>query len=505
MPEITGPGVGLLDYDGDGDLDIVAVRTPLPGRRDPAPNRLYRREADGRYTDVTESSGLGDPGFGQGVAIGDTDNDGDPDVYFTNYGTDAFYVNNGDGTFTEMTEAAGFSGERWSTSATFCDHDRDGDLDLYVAHYLNYDHTSDCVRPTSVEDYCGPQTFFGVQDHLYRNDGGRFENVAPEVGIQVEDGGRAAKGLGVICADLTGDGRADFFVANDGEPNLLWVNREDGRFAEQAMMRGVAVNRDGIPEANMGIAVGDTDRDGTLDLYVTHLKGENNALYCGGTGGLFVDRTVESRLGSFDLEFTGFGCGFFDLENDGDLDLAVANGRVHRGEALSMAAAGEFWNAFAEPHLLFVNEGGGVFDEASALWEHNVKRAEVGRALAFGDLDDDGDIDLVVSKADNGLRIYRNDAPRQQHHWLTVRPLTGIRDAIGATVTVVAGEQKWFGASLTGTSYLASNDPRVHFGLGGVDRIDRVEIGWPEGTRERFDVDGVDRLVTLRRGEGAPI
>lgn len=504
LPEVTAPGAGLFDYDGDGDLDLVSPRVPEPGSSVPASSRLYQRQPDGRFLDVSERSGLINRAFGHGVAIGDVEGDGDLDVYFTNYGGDAFFRNQGDGTFREATSEAGFSGDAWSTSAAFCDYDRDGDLDLYVAHYLQYDHRSRCTRPSSVQDYCGPETFFGTHDSLYRNDGsGRFAEVGEQAGVRVGQGGRTAKGLGVVCADLTRDGWPDFFVANDGEANHLWVNGGDGTFDEQAMGRGTAVSRHGAPEANMGIALGDVDGEGTLDLYVTHLFGENNALYTGGPGALFTDRTVESRLALHDLALTGFGAGFFDLENDGDLDLAVANGRVYRGEILPGAALGRFWNAYAEPNLLFINEGGGFFSSAGPRAGPFTSRPEVGRGLAFGDLDADGDLDLVLSTVDNHLRVFRNDAPPAGHHWLAVRAITGKRDAYGAEVTIEAGGRRQIRLVQPAYSYLNSSDPRAHFGLGPTATVDSIEVLWPDGKRERSTADGVDRQLTLHQGRGS--
>ena len=508
LPEIMQGGVALVDYDNDADLDIVHALIPPPGSPDePAPNRLYQRQPDGRYVDVTERAGLGDPGFGQGVAIGDVDNDGDRDVYFTNYGPDAFYRNNGDGTFTDATSAAGFEGNRWSVSATFCDYDRDGFLDLYVVHYVKYDAEVYCQDESGRQEYCGPQVFHGEPDRLYRNNGdGTFTDVTDGAGIVLPRGGRRARGLGVVCTDLTGDGRVDFYVANDAESNQLWVNRGDGTFVDQGVARGVAVNRHGKPEASMGLAVGDVNGDEALDLFMTHLVQEHNTLYLGDPGGvLFFDRTLESRLALGDAEFTGFGCGFLDLDNDGDLDLAVANGRVRRGRRFVGARLGPFWNDYAEPNFLYRNNGRGVFENLDARAGRFTSTVEVSRGLAFGDLDDDGDLDMVLTNADNTIRVYRNDAPPPGAHWLRVRAMTGGRDALGARVTVEARGERRLGLALDGYSYAGGNDPRVHFGLGDADRVDSVEVQWPDGQREQFEVDGVDRELTVVRGTGAPL
>src|SRR5436190_13722048 len=328
IPEMTGGGVALLDYDNDGHLDILRVQVPLPGAADPRSlNRLYHQGVDGRFVDVTESAGLRTAGFGQGVAVGDADNDGFEDLYFTNYGPDTYYRNNGDGTFTDLTAAAGFTGSEWSSSATFCDYDSDADLDLYVVHYLRFDPDAVCSTRAGQREYCGPATFPGVPDKLYRNDGdGTFTDVTVQAGLVLPEDGLRARGLGVVALDLTGDGRPDFYVANDGESNQLWVNRGDGTFAEEGLLRGVAVNAEGRPEAGMGVAVGDVDGHGMASLFVTNLRREHDDLYVPVRAGLFLDRIVESGIGASDLDHTGFGCALFDFDLDGDLDLAIANG-----------------------------------------------------------------------------------------------------------------------------------------------------------------------------------
>lgn len=504
LPEIMQGGVALFDYDGDGDLDILHALVPRPGDPTaPAPNRLYRRQDDGSYVDVTEQAGLGDPGFGQGIAIGDVDNDGDQDVYLANYGPDAFYRNNGDGTFGDATAEAGFQGDSWSVSATFCDWDRDGFLDLYVAHYLRYDEELYCEGETVGRDYCGPQMFSGEPDTLYRNKrDGTFEDVTARAGIQLPEGGKRAKGMGVLCGDLTGDGLVDFYVANDGESNQLWVNRGDGTFAEQGIARGFAVNRDGRPEASMGLAIGDVNVDGEFDLFMTHLFRAHNTLYVGTPGKLFFDRTLESRLALDDWEVTGFGCGLFDFDNDGDLDLAVANGRVRRGPAAEHSELSPFWSHYAEPNFLYENDGKGVFANVGTRAGAFALPAEVSRGIAFGDINDDGSVDMVLSNVDNTIRVFRNDGPPRGSHWIRVRALTGPRDALGALLTLHHGSSRRVALVQSGYSYGASNDPRVHFGLGEWDRIDGIEVLWPDGHRELFETDGVDRDVTLAQGGG---
>jgi len=498
LPEITGGGVALFDADGDGDLDILQICCPPPGRPDdPAPNRLYAQQADGTFLDATVDSGLGDPGYGQGVAIGDADNDGDLDVYVTNFGPDAFYRNEGGGQFLEATAEAGFSGDHWSTSAAFVDFDRDGDLDLYVVHYVEFNPALLCEVETS-PDYCGPQNFKPVLDALYRNDGtGTFTDVTREVGIDAP-----GKGLGTVCADVTRDGFVDFYIANDGEANQLWVNDGQGRFSDEARLRGVALNIYGEAEASMGVALGDVNGDARPDLFMTHLTGETNTLYMSMESALFSDHSDASGTSANDLRFTGFGCGFFDYDNDGDLDLAIANGRVKRGPPVSGANLGPFWNAYAEGNLILENDGRGEWAAAGGPKNAFASQIEVGRGLAFGDFDQDGDVDLVLGNLHGPPRVFRNDSPAPESHWLLVRALVGKRDAIGAEVTLTAGEKRFVRLVLPGYSYASSSDPRVHFGLGEIERIDAVEVNWADGSRESFDVDGVNRQITVQKGKG---
>ena len=536
LPEVIGSGVALFDYDNDDALDVLHVRFPPPGipirywkggeGDTPAPNRLFRQQTDGTFLDVTEAAGIGHEGYGQGVAIGDVDNDGDADVYVTNYGADAFYRNNGDGTFT--LQEAGLSNEAWGTSATFGDYDRDGYLDLYVANYVQFDPESVCRGKHGAPDYCNPQVFEPATDRLFRNNGdGTFTDVSQQTGIVAMPG----RGLGVVCLDLTGDGWADFYVANDGEANQLWVNQKDGTFTEEAILYGLAFNAYGQPEGSMGIAVGDVNGDTRPDLFVTHLSGETNTLYVASTYAVFVDMTEMVGFAGRDLPFTGFGCGFVDFDNDADLDIALVNGRVKRGAVLEGASTGEFWNFYAEPNLLFENsrqrsalsrkstrdlrrdqqEVSGSsetslptarFTDVSSRAPNFTGRIEVSRGMAFGDVDRDGDIDVVVSGLDNRLRFFRNDAPLPQHHWLSVQAITQGRDALGAQVTLRTASRTLTGYVLSGTSYLSSSEPSVHFGLGTIDTIQAIEVHWQDGSRERFPGTTTNQRVKVYQGKG---
>ena len=506
LPEIIGSGVALFDYDNDNALDVLHIRFPPPENPDaPAPNRLFQQQPDGTFVDVTETAGIGDKGYGQGVAIGDVDNDGDADVYVTNYGPDAFYRNNGDGTFSLA--AVGMSNEAWGTSATFGDYDRDGYLDLYVANYVQFDPESVCRGKHSAPDYCNPQVFDAAPDRLFRNRGdGTFSDVTEQAGIAAMPG----RGLGVVCLDLTGDGWVDFFVANDGEANQLWVNQTDGTFAEEAIVRGLAFNTYGQPEGSMGIAVGDVNGDTRVDLFATHLSGETNTLYTASPYAVFVDTTEVAGFAGRDLLFTGFGCGFLDFDNDADLDIALVNGRVKRGAILEGANVGEFWNFYAEPNLLFQNSRTGLEGAATTIAFNDVSsrapdftgQIEVSRGMAFGDVDRDGDVDMVVSNLDNRIRFFRNDTPTSQNRWLFVRAITENRDALGAQVTLRTGSHTLTAHVLPGTSYLSSNEPSIHFGLGAIDTIQAIEVHWTDGSREKFPGAAANRRVTVYQGEG---
>ena len=522
LPEVIGSGVALFDYNNDGALDVLHIRFPPPGKADaPAPNQLFQQQPDGTYVDVTKAAGIGHEGYGQGVAIGDVDNDGDVDVYVTNYRvSDVFYRNNGDGTF--ALKEVGLSNEAWGTSATFGDYDRDGDLDLYVANYVQFDPEMVCRGKHSAIDYCNPKVFEPATDRLFQNNGdGSFTDVTEPAGIAAVSG----RGLGVVCLDLTGDGWADFFVANDGEANHLWVNQTDGTFAEEAILHGLAFNAYGQPEGSMGIAVGDINGDTFPDLFATHLSGETNTLYIASNHSVFTDMTEIAGFAGRDLRWTGFGCGFLDFDNDADLDIALVNGRVKRGEILDGAAVGAFWNFYAEPNLLFrnSNQQSGVssqqkegtssenqlltahFTDVSSRAPDFTERVEVSRGMAFGDIDSDGDIDMVVSSLDNRLRVFRNDAPPPQHHYLFVQAITRNRDALGAQVTLRTESRTLTGYVLPGSSYLSSSEPIVHFGLGTIDAVQAIEVRWPDGSREKFPGASANQRVTVYQGKGVSL
>ena len=504
-PEVMGSGGAFFDYDNDDDLDIYLVQAgPLPESKNESrvPNRLYRQNADGTLTDVTAESGLGDTGYGTGVAVGDIDNDGLVDVYVANYGPDALYRNRGGGKFTNITALAGIGENGWSASAVFCDYDRDGYLDLYVSHYVKFDPTKVCVKGDGARDYCSPQSLPYESDVLYHNNGnGAFTDVSGPAGLL----GVRAPGLGVLCSDFTGDGLPDFYVANDGEANQLWVNEGNGKFLDQAFLRGAALSGMGRPQASMGVALGDVEGDGDLDLFMTHLVNDYNTLYLSDGKGGFDDVTAAAGLLTPSLPWTGFGTAFFDLEHDGDLDIVVVNGRVDRGPVLPEARMSSYWNRYAEPKHLYQNDGKGRFTDISRLTGSFGAEIELSRGLAVGDFDRDGDLDLLVTNTAGPARLYRNDA-KKTGSWLLVRAhdTPHQRDAPGAVVTVFSGGKRYLRVADPAFSYLSSNDARAHFGIPGATRADRIEVRWPDGSREVFPAVPLNQSIVLKKGQGKP-
>ena len=505
MPDSMAAGCAFLDYDSDGDLDIYLVdgyHGPRVGVTETAGrNRLLRQGADGRFTDVTAESGTGHAGYGMGVAVGDIDHDGDPDLYVTNFGPDVLYRNEGDGRFVDVTSQAGLGDSRWGASAGFFDYDGDGDLDLFVANYLDFDPSMRVTDSGGRPEYPGPGCCDGVDDALYRNDGtGIFTDVSAEAGIA----GSPGKGLGLAFWDADLDGAIDVFVANDGEPNRLWLQESPGRFTDRGVDLGVALNVYGTLEASMGVALGEINGDSRPDLFLTHLNQETNTLYLSDTAGGYHDATIGSGLGASSVDRTGFGAAFLDFDLDGDLDLLALNGRVLRGPLRPGAPREGHWGPYAEENQLWENDGSAGFREVEAVCGTLCSDVEVGRGLAVGDLDNDGDPDVLVTNADGQVRLYRNEQ-RTKRHWIGVRPIreAGSAATPGTRVCVTAGGRETCRGVPSGRSYLAAHDPRLLFGLGETAAVDGVRVVWTDGRVESFGPLKVDRYYFVVRGEGS--
>ena len=523
FPEMTGQGAAFLDYDNDGDLDIYLVQGAMldkgkspsdalfPHRGEGSPrDRLFRNdlttrpdgEARLRFADVTEASRIRSLGYGMGVATGDFDNDGWVDLYVTNFGPNLLLKNNGDGTFSDVSAKSLQDDGRWSTSAAFVDYDRDGWLDLYLSNYVQYSTSKkiECFAKSSRRDYCGPSGFRADGDRLFHNRGdGTYEDVTAKSGI----GRTAGAGLGVAAADFNGDLWPDLYVANDGQPNFLFLNQRDGTFSNDALFAGVAVNREGKPEASMGVFAADHDHDGDQDIFLTHLAGETNTLYVNDGTGLFEDRTVESGLGATSVPSTSFGTAWLDVDTDGWLDLAIANGAVRILEPL--ARRGDPY-PLDQPNQIFRNLGKGRYRDVSAQAGEAFGLAEVSRGLALGDFDNDGDTDLLAANNNGPVRLLRNPS-KTAKPWMGLRLLTGKpgRDALGATVRFVLGDGQAIARRVTADgSYASAHDPRILFNLGGGAQkgVQSLEVWWPDGMKEVFPPPPTDRYVTLRQGSG---
>jgi len=503
LPEITGSGAALFDFDNDGDLDVFLVQGNVlePNTKPSATlfGKLFRNDLIPSktlsFTDVTQKSGIVATGYGMGAAVGDINNDGLPDLYLSNLGSNQMYLNKGDGKFVDVTKESGTDDPRWSTSASFFDYDRDGWLDLMIVNYADFSVNNNpaCYAATTAKDYCTPRVFRAPGNRLFHNKGnGTFEDVTTPAGVEKEFG----HGLGVVTADFNNDGWIDIYVSNDGDQNQLWINQKNGRFVNDALLAGCAVNRNGQAEAGMGVDAGDFDGNGTDDIFITHLMDETNTLYLNLGEALFEDRTREAGLGMPGRRFTGFGTFFFDYDNDGWLDLFVANGAVQLLPELVRQR-----NPFplGQPDQLFRNTGKGNFVEI--VDEPEFALLEVGRGAAFGDVDNDGDTDFLVTNNDGPARLFLNQVGNQ-NHWLGLR-LVGKagRDMLGAQVEVVVDDKRILRRRVrTDGSYLSGNDPRVLVGLGAVTRVKAVRVRWPDGAVEEWKELIVDRYTTLKEG-----
>jgi hypothetical protein len=531
--EIIGSGVALFDYDNDGDLDVYLaqgepLRKTTAAGTIPRGGRLFRNDlvvnADGtrtlKFTDVTEKSGIVSRGYGMGVATGDYNNDGCVDLFLTNLGLNQLFRNNCDGTFTDVSTRSGTGGKPgdWSVSAAFVDYDRDGWLDLFVSHYLNWSVATSmpCFSQSGRPDYCSPNVFQPQPSRLYHNNhDGTFTDVTKAAGLSVEFG----PALGVSTADFNGDGWPDIYVANDGQPNQLWINQHDGTFRNAALLAGAAVSASGRVKGSMGVDAGDMDNDGDEDLFMTELTGEGGNFYVNDGRGVFEERGVPSGLAALTVAQTGFGTAWIDFDNDGRLDLLTVNGAVQAIE--SLARARDPFPLHQQKRLLR-NVGNGRFEDVTVQAGAVFALSEVGRGAAFGDIDNDGDTDVVVSNNNGAARLLINNVGNRRH-WVGLRLVVSVgsgrlqpadrppegghyeksRDAIGARVQITLdnGTTLWRRARADG-SYASANDPRVLVGLGESSGAPRVRVIWPDGMSETWPAVPVDRYTILQEGTG---
>jgi hypothetical protein len=511
--ETVGSGVGLLDYDRDGWLDIYLVNgstyDAVSGKRQPPHAALFHNNHDGTFTNVAEQAGVTNDRWGFGVAIGDFDNDGWPDIYVTNFGKNRLYHNNHDGTFTDVAEKAGVTLGNWSTGPTWGDYDGDGRLDLFVPGYVHYDfdHPPEPGSPVvafstcefrSIKVMCGPRGLKGEPDHLFHNNGdGTFTDVSVKAGV---GDANAYYGLTAVFADLNNDGRADLVVADDSTPNYLYVNKGDGTFEDDSYASGYALNENGRETASMGIAVGDYRNNGWLDLYNTVFSDDYNPLYRNEGGANFTDVSYQMGIAVPTFPFLGWGTGFLDFDNDGWKDIFVANGHVYP----EVDSAG-WGTTFAERPLLFHNVRGQKFELVAPVKNTGLARLLTARGAAFGDLFNDGKIDVVINQLDDVPALLRN-VNVDKNHWIGLQLVGGAgspRDAVGATVYLTANGIRQRGDVISGGSYASSNDPRIHFGLGEATKVDAVEVHWPSGAVEHVALPaGVDRFYLVQEGKG---
>lgn len=505
--EVNGNGAAFFDYDNDGDMDLAIINgsTLKNMQRGGGPMvALYRNDGKGKFSDVTAGSGLTRKGWGMGACVADYDNDGFQDLYVTAFGPNVLYRNQGDGTFSDVTDRAGVGDVRWSTNCAFCDYDRDGDVDLYVANYLTFDEKKIAKRGGSTQCrfmgadvICGPKGLPGEPDALYRNNAnGTFTDVTGPAGIT--DPGYY--GFGVIASDLDDDGWPDIFVANDSKPNLLFQNNKNGTFSEIALLAGIALNQEGREQAGMGVGVGDYDGDGRFDIFVTNFSHDTNTLHHNSGAAVFTDKTYAANLGESSFKYLGWGTGFVDLDNDGLLDIFIANGHVYPEiDDLKIGTK------FLQSKQVYLNLGNGRYDEISQQVGGGVVLEKSARGAAFADYDNDGDVDVVVINLNDRPTLLRNDTDKT-NHWLTLR-LTGTksnRDAIGARVALKAAGRTQVAEVRSGGSYLSHNDSRIHFGLGSAETVDSLEIRWPSGLVETFETLKPDRIVSITEGKEIP-
>lgn len=500
LPETTGAGCAFFDYDNDGWMDIYLVNSGKCDFYDPKPplrNALYRNNRDGTFTDVTGKAGVAGGGYGQGVAVGDYDGDGFPDLYVTQYGRSILYHNNGDGTFTDVTEKAGVAAPGWSSSAVWFDYDNDGRLDLFVCRFVDFDKSKNLpCEADNRPGYCIPKLYKPMASWLFHNNGdGTFTDVSEKSGIAKHLG----KAWGAVATDINNDGLIDLFVANDTIQNFLFVNRGNGTFEEIGAAAGVAYSEAGRPRSGMGVDSADFNQDGWMDLFVANIDHEMYSLYQNNHDETFDDQAGPTGIGKATRLMSGWGLKFFDYDNDGNLDLFLANGNPDDLIQVYHKDVG-----YEEPLLLFHNSGkslDNVTAESGPLFTKQLS----ARGLAIGDFNNDGAVDVLISMNDGAPLLLRNDAAKQ-NHWLGIRLVgkTANRDAIGARITYSAGNQKRYRMKTGGGSYLSSHDPRIVLGTGGVTKLDWIEVSWPRPSKlvERFTDLPLDRYITLVEGSG---